>query len=64
MPTEIAGEVLYTLKEVAGGLGVSYTTIKKMRENGELKATRVGREFRVKESEVKRLLNQNEEVTT
>ncbi len=60
MPTEIAGEKLYTLKEVADGLGISYTTIKDWRKNGKLKATKVGREFRIKETEVQRILAESE----
>jgi excisionase family DNA binding protein len=56
MPTTIEGETVYTLKEVAEGLGVHYQTIKTWVASGKIKASRIGRSYRVTGSEMKRLL--------
>ncbi len=57
MPTEIAGRKIYTLKEVAEGLGISYATAKNWAASGKIRATRVGRSYRIEEGEVLRLLS-------
>lgn len=55
MPTELAGERFYTLKEVADGLGVHYQTVKAWVSNGTMNAAKVGRSYRVTEAELRRL---------
>ena len=56
MPTQIEGETVYTLKEVAEGLGVHYQTVKGWVAEGKIKASKIGRSYRVTGSELKRLL--------
>ncbi len=56
MPTEIAGRKLYTLKEVAAGVGVHYQTVKGWVADGKLNANKVGKTYRVTEEELNRLL--------
>ncbi len=56
MPTTIAGETVYTLKEVADGLGVHYQTVKGWVSRGKIKAAKIGGAYRVTGSEMKRLL--------
>jgi len=56
MPTEIAGTKLYSLKEVADGLGISYQTAKAWAASGKIKATQIGRAYRIEESELQRLI--------
>lgn len=55
MPTTIAGETIYTLKEVAEGLGVHYQTVKGWVAEGKIRASKIGRSYRVTEAELKRL---------
>lgn len=59
MPTELAGETIYTLKEVADGLGVHYQTVKTWVSQGKIKAQKIGRSYRVTGAELKRLLQNN-----
>jgi excisionase family DNA binding protein len=59
MPTTIAGVTLYSLKEVAEGLGISYQTAKNWVSSGKIKATQIGRAYRVEETELKRLIQSN-----
>jgi excisionase family DNA binding protein len=56
MPTTIQGETIYTLKEVAEGLGVHYQTIKGWVSDGKIRATKIGRSYRVTGAELQRLL--------
>ena len=59
MPTEIAGKKLYTLKEIATGVGVHYQTVKGWVADGKLNANKVGRSYRVTEEELNRLIEGN-----
>jgi excisionase family DNA binding protein len=56
MPTEIAGKKLYTLKEVAAGVGVHYQTVKGWVSDGTLHANKMGKSYRVTEEELNRLI--------
>jgi excisionase family DNA binding protein len=56
MPTEIAGEQIYTLKEVAAGLGVHYQTVKAWVADGKINARKIGKSYRVTGAELDRLL--------
>ena len=56
MPTTIGGETVYTLKEVAEGLGVHYQTVKGWVSDGKINAAKIGRSYRVTGAELKRLL--------
>jgi excisionase family DNA binding protein len=60
MPTEIAGTRLYSLQEVADGLGVHYQTVKAWRAEGKIKALKIGRAYRVMEDELQRFLSDRE----
>lgn len=46
---------MFSLKQVAEILGVHRNTIYNMVVRGEIKAVKVGRDFRITEEEVKRL---------
>ena len=59
MPTTIASETYYTLQEVADGIGVHYQTVRTWMKEGRLKVSKVGKSYRVPESELKRLLETN-----
>ncbi len=63
MPTEIAGKKLYTLKEVAAGVGVHYQTVKAWVADGKLNANKVGKSYRVTEEELNRLISGNGNTT-
>ncbi len=56
MPTTIEGETIYTLKEVAEGLGVHYQTVKTWVAAGKINARKIGRSYRVTGGELQRLL--------
>ena len=43
--------------EACQALGISYPTLKKMVDNGQLKAVRIGRSFRISEDELRKLVN-------
>ena len=47
MAVEIAGTVLYTLKDLSERLNVSVVTLRGYIEKGRLRATKVGRSYRV-----------------
>ena len=54
-------EKLYTIKEVCAILGVSRQTILRFRIEGKLKTVSFGsRNVRIKESELRKLLNEKE----
>lgn len=56
MPTKIANETYYTLREVAAGVGVHYQTVRTWIGEGTLNASKIGKSYRVPEAELKRLL--------
>ncbi len=58
MPTTIEGETIYTLKEVAEGLGVHYQTVKAWVSGGKINARKIGRSYRVTGAELQRLLKE------
>jgi len=43
--------------EACRALGVSYPTLKKMIDNGQLRAVKIGRGFRVSEAELSTFIN-------
>ena len=43
--------------EVCQALGVSYPTLKKMVDGGQLRAVQIGRGFRIPEAEIHKLVN-------
>lgn len=43
--------------EACAALGVSYPTLKKMLDSGQLKAVRIGRTLRISEDELRKLVN-------
>ncbi len=47
----------YTVEEVAKLLRVSIPTVRQLIENGELKATRVGRQYRISEDDLNEFIN-------
>jgi excisionase family DNA binding protein len=56
MPTEMAGVKVYSLKEAAAALGVSYATVKNYKSAGRLKGQRIGRTVHVTEEELQRFV--------
>ncbi len=60
MPVERLGIKLYTMKEAAEVLGVSYTTIKNYHRSGKIKGRRIGRTVEVTEAELKRFIEGRE----
>lgn len=46
---------MFTLKEVAEKLRVSYLTVYKAVQDGRIKAVKIGRDYRVTEEEVERI---------
>ena len=50
-------EVNYTLKQVAKILNCAYVTVYKIVKKGELKAFKVGNDYRVRESDLKEFVN-------
>ena len=49
---------LYTLKEVAQMLGVTYNTVWNLITAGKIKAVKVGRVLRVEQEEVERIMKE------
>ena len=49
-------EKLYTTEEVAGLLKVSVITIRRYIKSGKLKASKIGKDYRIKESDIESLL--------
>ena len=52
----LAGDPLLTVGEVAGAMRVSNMTIYRLIKSGQLAAMRVGKNYRIRESEVGRYL--------
>ncbi|MBB4876445.1 MULTISPECIES: helix-turn-helix domain-containing protein [Bacillales] len=52
-------EKSYTVREVSGILNVSDKTVRKLLNDGDLKGFKVGKNWRVKPSEVEKYQNQN-----
>ena len=46
---------MYTLKEVAEMLGVTYNTVWNLIQSGKIQAVKVGRVLRIEQSEVDRI---------
>lgn len=46
---------LYSLKEVAEILGVTYNTVFNLIQNGQIKAVKVGRVLRISQEEVEKI---------
>mgnify|MGYP003654081851 CR=1 FL=1 len=51
--------MILSVKEVADYLRVEHKTVRKLIDEGKLKAARVGRGLRVKESDIEAFLDQN-----
>jgi excisionase family DNA binding protein len=49
-------EDIYTTKQVAGLLQVSVITIRRYIKSGKLKASKIGKNYRIKESDIESLL--------
>lgn len=58
MAVRTLGLILYGMQEAARTLGVSYETIRHYVRDGRLKAARVGRSYRIEESELREFLRQ------
>ncbi len=56
MPIEKLGIKLYSLKEAAEVLGVSYATIKTYHQNNRFNGQRIGRSIMVTETELRRFI--------
>jgi excisionase family DNA binding protein len=55
-----AGDRLLTVAEVAGTMRVSNMTIYRMIKSGELPAIRVGKNYRIRESDLDRYLDERQ----
>lgn len=51
--------VNYNVKEIANMFKVSEQLVRKMIKQGKIKATKIGREYRVSEEDVNKILNNN-----
>jgi len=53
---QFAGDRLLTVAEVASGMRVSKMTVYRLIKGGQLPATRAGKNYRIRESDVNRYL--------
>lgn len=60
MPQKYVGEPLLTVKEVAGVMRVSAMTVYRLINSGQLPALRVGKNFRIRESDLNEYLEDRE----
>lgn len=56
---EIENMKLYTLQEVAELLGIHYQTVRKLIQNGELKAKKIGKGYIVTSENLKQYVSNN-----
>ena len=57
---EIENMKLYTLQEVAELLGIHYQTVRKLIQNGELKAKKIGKGYIVTSENLKQYVSNND----
>ena len=57
-PRPFVGDQLLTVAEVAGAMRVSNMTIYRLIKSGQLGAVRVGKNYRIRESDVDRYLSE------
>jgi excisionase family DNA binding protein len=57
-PRPFVGDQLLTVAEVAGAMRVSNMTIYRLIKSGQLAAVRVGKNYRIRESDVDRYLSE------
>lgn len=57
-PGPVLGERLLTVSEVASAMRVSNMTVYRLIKGGQLSAIRVGKNYRIRESEVHRYLHE------
>ena len=57
-PSPFVGDRLLTVAEVAGAMRVSNMTIYRLIKSGQLAAVRVGKNYRIRESDVDRYLSE------
>jgi excisionase family DNA binding protein len=57
-PRPFVGDQLLTVAEVAGAMRVSNMTIYRLIKSGQLAAMRVGKNYRIRESDVDRYLSE------
>jgi len=57
-PSPFVGDQLLTVAEVAGAMRVSNMTIYRLIKSGQLAAVRVGKNYRIRESDVDRYLSE------
>ncbi|MBQ5564958.1 MAG: helix-turn-helix domain-containing protein [Clostridia bacterium] len=57
---EIENMKLYTLQEVAELLGIHYQTVRKLIQNGELKAKKIGKGYIVTSENLKQYINSDD----
>lgn len=57
-PGPVLGERLLTVSEVAGTMRVSNMTVYRLIKSGQLSAIRVGKNYRIRETEVDRYLRE------
>ncbi len=60
MPQKYVGEPLLTVKEVAAVMRVSAMTVYRLINSGQLPAVRVGKNFRIRESDLNEYLEDRE----
>jgi excisionase family DNA binding protein len=58
MPDQVFGEPLLTVGEVAGVMRVSNMTVYRLIKSGQLAAIRVGKNYRIRRSDVDKYLNE------
>lgn len=54
-------EKIYTTKQVAELLQVSVITIRRYIKSGKLKASKIGKDYRISERDIKQLLNETKD---
>lgn len=57
---EIENMKLYTLQEVAELLGIHYQTVRKLIQNGKLKAKKIGKGYIVTSENLKQYINSDD----
>ena len=57
---EIENMKLYTLQEIAELLGIHYQTVRKLIQNGELKAKKIGKGYIVTSENLKQYINSDD----